>query len=55
LLKQHPMLLVEVPVEWMFDRSRRIVRNDGLGSFRGGGLADVIGIVSGIGDDKLGG
>ena len=41
-------------VERIFERSRGIVGDDGLGAFFGGSFSDVIGIVSRIGDDKFG-
>lgn len=41
-------------VERIFERSRGIVGDDGLGAFFGCSFSDVIGIVSRIGDDKFG-
>ena len=40
--------------ERIFERSRGVVWDDGLGAFFGRSFSDVIGIVSRIGDDKFG-
>ena len=42
---------IEMLVERMLERARRIVGNDGLGAFLGDGLADVVSIVGGVSDD----
>jgi hypothetical protein len=47
-------LSVEVTVDGMLAGARRVVRDDGLGSLLGDSLADVIGVVSRIGDHELG-
>jgi len=41
-------------VERIFERSRRVVGYNGLGTSFGCSFSDVIGIVSRIGDDKFG-
>ena len=41
-------------VERVLAGSRWVVRDDGLGPFLCDGVANVVGVVSGIGDDKLG-
>ena len=48
-------LSVEVSVDRIFERARGIVRNDGSGPFFGNGLADVVGIISRVGDHEVGG
>ena len=45
---------IEVSVERVLESTRGIVGNDRLGSFGADGLADVVGIVGGIGDDDVG-
>ena len=45
---------IEMFVERIFERSRGVVWDDGLGAFFGRSFSDVIGIVSRIGDDKFG-
>lgn len=45
---------VEVGVERVLAGSRWVVRNDGLGTLLCDGLANVVGVIGGIGDDKLG-
>ena len=40
-------------VERIFEQSRGIVGDDGLCAFFGCSFSDVVGIVSGVGDDKF--
>jgi hypothetical protein len=46
--------LVEMPVERQADGARRVGWNDRQGAYGGDGLAQIICIVDGIGDDHLG-
>ena len=46
---------VEVLVDRVLLGARWIVRDDGGGALCGDGLAEVVGVVSGVGDDELGG
>lgn len=48
-------LSVEVGVERVLAGSRRMVGDDSLGMLLCDGLANVVGVVGGIGDDKHGG
>jgi hypothetical protein len=48
-------LRVEVGVDRVLAGPRGIVWDDGLGTFCSDGAADVVGVVSGISDDDLGG
>jgi hypothetical protein len=45
---------VEMLVDWVFQSSRGVVRNDGFGAHRGSGIANVVGVVGRVGDDELG-
>jgi len=47
-------LRIEMLVERVFQRSRGVVRNDGFGAFFGDSVANVVGVVSCVGDDELG-
>lgn len=47
-------LSVEMGIERVLAGSRGVVGDDGLGLFLCDGVANVVGVVSGIGDDKLG-
>ena len=46
-------LCVKMFVERIFEQSRGIVGDDGLCAFFGCSFSDVVGIVSGVGDDKF--
>jgi hypothetical protein len=48
-------LLVEVLVEGRAPGAGGIARDDRLGALRRGGVADVVGVVGGVGDDGFGG
>jgi hypothetical protein len=47
-------LLVEVLVEGQAPGAGGIARDDRLGAFRRDGVADVVGVVGGVGDDGFG-
>ena len=46
---------VEVLVEGQAPGAGGIARDDRLGAFRRDGVADVVGVVGGVGDDGFGG
>jgi len=44
---------IEVSIQWMLAGSRLVVGNDGNRALSGDGLPEVVGVISGIGDDEL--
>src|SRR3712207_5565479 len=47
--------LVEVPVEGQAPGAGGIARDNRLGAYRRDGVADVVGVIGGVGDDGFGG